>query len=265
MFRKKRGKDEQYNQRSPWAMGRKMSVRSTGWSVVAALGLLAGSLSAGGAVIYTAAWDATDDGWAGRDSVASISFAGGFGDPAGSMLATFAEQGIPAAEVDAFRATASASGGAFTGNYWADLGTFYGWTFRFYAANELPSDLQVRFRGSSGPALIYNALPQLGGIGSWYSITVPGTYSGNWFGGTELVWSNALASVQWVDIQIGRSGTGAEESYYLDGFRHDDDPDPPDPPDPSSVVPEPTPLVLVLAAALMLRLHRKPPGRSNSP
>ncbi|MBP7830408.1 MAG: hypothetical protein KA248_10865 [Kiritimatiellae bacterium] len=216
--------------------------------------LLAGGVSPEGAVIYTAAWDATDDGWVGRDSVAGISFAGGFGDPAGSMLATFAEQGIPAAEVDAFRATASASGGAFTGDYWADLGEFYGWTFRFYAATELPSDLQVRFRGSSGPALIYNALPQLGGVGSWYTITVPATYSGNWFGGTETAWSNALASVQWVDIQIGRSGSGAEESYYLDGFRHsEDDPDPPDPPDPSNAVPEPTPFVLVLAAALVLR------------
>lgn len=212
-------------------------------------------LTAGGAVLYTEAWDATDAGWYGRSGVASVSHAGGFGNPAGSMVATFAEQGIPAPEVDAFRANSGSSGGAFTGNYWADLGTFYGWTFSFYAMNVMPSDLQIRFQGSSGPTFLYNATAQLGGVGSWYTITVPGTYAGNWFGGTEAAWSNALGGVTFVDIQIARSATGAQESYYLDNFRHNYNPPPPPP---SGMTPEPgTGILILVGAALVFRSLRR--------
>ncbi|MBP7830402.1 MAG: PEP-CTERM sorting domain-containing protein [Kiritimatiellae bacterium] len=209
-----------------------------------------------GAAVYTEDWDADAAGWSGRDGVATVSYAGGFGNPAGSMSVTFAAQGVPAPEVDALRATAASSGGAFTGDYLTDLGGFYGWTFSFYAATYLPSELQIRFAGSSGPTFLYNAWPQVGGVGGWYTINVPGTYAGNWFGGSEAAWNSALGNVSFVDIQIARSATGEEETYSVDNFQARDGGGG-DPGGGGSAIPEPTTGVLMLAALAGRGLMRR--------
>ncbi|NCC93459.1 MAG: hypothetical protein EOM10_09290, partial [Opitutae bacterium] len=103
-----------------------------------------------GVVRYRETWDAAPAGWEDRDAAEmTVSHSAAVGFPAGSLQGTFAAQGgVPMPETDAFRATADASGGAFTGNYFEHYDEFYGWSFDFRAADVFPSTLQVRFSGA---------------------------------------------------------------------------------------------------------------------
>ncbi|HPC20312.1 MAG TPA: C25 family cysteine peptidase [Kiritimatiellia bacterium] len=166
---------------------------------------------------YTEPWEVSLEGWVDRDAgEMEVSFAPAAGHPGGAMAGTFAEQtSAPVPELDAFRATADSSGGAFTGNYFEQYDEFYGWSFDFYAGDVLPSLLQVRFSGA-GYVFFANVLSQVTSVGRWYTLTTPKNYAG-WFGGTAEQWSNALASVEWVEVQVVRNGTG-EQTYLLDNF-----------------------------------------------
>lgn len=176
---------------------------------------LAFAMGAQGATVYTSAFSANDEGWVDRDaSEMAVSHAGGFGNPAGSLRGDFAAQGIPSPESDAFRANSGTASGAFVGDYSAINATAL--KFNFYAADVTPSDLVLRFNGAS-----YTFFRSLGslvtGVGSWYSITVPLTWDASWIGSGAANFATALASVQWVDVQVTRSGTGSQ-TYYMDNF-----------------------------------------------
>lgn len=214
----------------------------------------AGAALVQGAVIYTEAWDATDSGWAGVDGNLVVSWQAS-GNPGGSLLGSYALMEPPGSQPDAFRATSAASGSAYTGDYWTDLGNFYGWTFQFYAADVLPSSLYMRFSDGANTYQA-NLLTQLGGVGSWTTLSTPAlTYGvGGWVGPGGLSGlSNALANVQWVEVRLDRNA-GEAQSYALDNFRHNND-NPPDPPD--SAIPEPGTGVLVLAALVGRRFFRR--------
>jgi len=162
-------------------------------------------------------FDSASAGWVDRDADEMVvAHAAGTGHPAGSLAGTFAVQDVPVPEVDAFRATAASSGGGFAGNYWEYQSAFYGWSFDFLAENELPATLQVRFKGN-GTTFFANVLPQVGAVGQWKTVSTPTTYAGGWFGGTAVQWTNALANVEWVEVQVARNGAAAQV-YRLDNF-----------------------------------------------
>jgi hypothetical protein len=127
---------------------------------------------------------------------------------------------FPVPESGAFFADASASGGRFAGNYYADGYEPESFRFDFLAGETSPSYLWLNWAGQYGGTtrvfrtLWTNLLPR----GVWQSITVPLAYgSGGWSGGSETEFTNALADVQWVEVRVTRNGPG-EQSYYLDNF-----------------------------------------------
>jgi len=190
-----------------------------GWLARLGLALTLGcaGTARGSVTTYAEGFDSTTAGWVDRDTNEMVvAHAAGAGNPAGSLAGTFAEQSLPVPEVDAFRATTDSSGGRLTGNYWEYQSAFYGWSFDFNAEDVQPSTLQVRFRGN-GSTFFANVLPQVGAVGQWKTIATPTTYAGGWFGGTAAQWSNALANVEWVEVQVARNGATAQD-YRLDNF-----------------------------------------------
>lgn len=192
------------------------------------------------ALFYTEEWDGSStEGWTTKDVYLSLSHASDMGSPPGSLQGTFAEQTLPTPETDSFRATESSSGGAFTGDYITDLGgAFWGWRFSFYAANFVPSDLQLRFSDGTN-TFLYNALPQLGGTGAWYTISAPADPQAGWFGPLTQ-WTSTLRNVAFVEVQVTRNGSTQEQSYFLDNFQ-------------TVPIPEPATFGLALLAVGILR------------
>ena len=177
-------------------------------------GLLAGTM-AHAAVLSTDDFLAGNEGWADRDAGVdmTVGWTGvgpGFGNPAGSMQGTFAAQGVPASESDAFRL--SGVGDLWGANSGYSLDSF---TFDFYSDDILPGDLIFRINGSGG-TFIRNIASYATSLDTWQGVTVSLGYSG-WLGGTAAAFSNTLGSVNWIDIQVARSGTGSQ-TYYFDNF-----------------------------------------------
>ena len=178
--------------------------------------LLGTAMAASAASLYTEDFDPNNNGWVGRDSVATVNNNGGVGNPAGSAQMNFALQGSPTPQTDAFYADGTASGGAFTGDYFTDVPTFTSWVFDFYADDVLPSDLLVRF-GDGVNTFFRSVSSQVTSIDNWHQVTVSLSYAG-WFGGTITDFNNALAAVSFVDVQVTRNGTGSQ-NYFLDNFQ----------------------------------------------
>ena len=189
-----------------------------GKSVYGAAGVLfvGAVLAASAASLYTEDFDPNNNGWVGRDSVATVNNNGGVGNPAASAQMNFALQGSPTPQTDAFYADGTASGGAFTGDYFTDVPTFTSWVFDFYADDVLPSDLLVRF-GDGVNTFFRSVSSQVTSIDNWHQVTVSLSYAG-WFGGTITDFNNALAAVSFVDVQVTRNGTGSQ-NYFLDNFQ----------------------------------------------
>jgi hypothetical protein len=155
------------------------------------------------------------NGWVDRDAgEMTVSHNAGFGNTAGSLQGSFASQGSPSPEIDAFRANTGSSGGNFTGDYWTDVPNFSSWSFDFYSDDILPSDVIVRF--SDGINTFFRNVSVASSLNAWQSVSVSLSYAG-WFGGSASAFSNALAGVTFVDVQVSRSGTGAQ-TYFLDNF-----------------------------------------------
>ncbi|HPC19358.1 MAG: hypothetical protein KBC66_08845 [Kiritimatiellae bacterium] len=190
---------------------------SQGKSRIAVMVLLIGSvIMASGATPYVETWNEDIQGWGDRDAAGlAVQHDSESGIPPGALMGMFSPQEVPMPEADAFHATATSSAGAYIGNYWQMQDGFFGWRFDFYAARVLPSDLVVRF-GGAGNVFFTNVKPQVGGTGTWYAVQTPATYEG-WFGGTEIQWSNALANVEFVEVQLTRNTT-QEQIYYIDNF-----------------------------------------------
>ena len=177
-------------------------------------GLLAGTM-AHAAVLSTDDFLTGNEGWADRDAgvdmtVVWTGVGPGFGNPAGSMQGSFAAQGVPASESDAFRL--SGVGDLWGANPGYSLDSF---TFDFYSDDILPGDLIFRINGSGG-TFIRNIASYATSLDTWQGVTVSLGYSG-WLGGTAAAFSNTLGSVNWIDIQVSRNGTGVQ-TYYFDNF-----------------------------------------------
>jgi len=178
--------------------------------------ILGVGLSVNAAVLELEQFDTDAAGWGDRDGAEmAVSYNGGFGNAAGSMQGTFADQGdAPVPETDAFRLTS----GPFMGDL--TLGSTYDPTafiFDFYSAHVLPSDLIIRI--GDGVNTFFRGLTSLvPGVGGWGSVSASLSFAG-WFGGSQAQFDAVLESVSFIELQITRSGAG-EQTYYFDNFSY---------------------------------------------
>jgi hypothetical protein len=225
------------------------------WVVAAIAGL---ALQAQGAILLTDTFDSDDENWGDRDAgEMTVTYTGGFGNPAGSMQGTFAAQGSPLAETDAFRLTSGLGDLTQGGTY--DLTAF---AFDFYALNVLPSDLIFRF--GDGVSTFFRGVT-LNAVESWQTFSLSLASVSGWFGGDQTAFDNALSSVTFVEIQLSRSGIGSQ-TYYLDNFELTGElaggggggggP---------SAIPEPNTISLLLLVVAMLLALRRYRGFSTLP
>ena len=217
-------------------------------------GLVLGMLFVGaavcpGAILYLEDFDPDNNGWVDRDAgEMTVSHDAGNLWMVGAFGATFLPQ------TDAFRI---ASGTDFLGDYITPGLTQL--RFDFYAVNVLPSDLFIRIiDGANIFSFQFNPLT----VGSWETFTVNLAWSYGWLGPSEAAFNAALASVDMIDIQVSRSGSGAQ-SYYLDNVQTLDT-DIGDPGGPDSAIPEPTTISLfMVVGALMMYARRRSIGNRS--
>lgn len=204
--------------------------------------LLAGAAVCPGAMLYLEDFDPDAGGWVDRDAgdMTVSHNAGNY------MVGAFGATFLP--QADAFRI---ASGSNFLGDYVTPGLTQL--RFDFYAVNVLPSDLFIRIiDGANIFSFQFNPI----NVGSWETFTVDLAWSYGWLGLSEAAFNTALTSVDMIDIQVSRSGTGAQ-SYYLDNVQTLDT-DIGDPGAPDSAIPEPTTVSLfMVVGALMVFARRR--------
>lgn len=179
-------------------------------AAVAAGGCLLWLISAQAAEYFThkEKWPSSTSGWLDRDAgKMAVSWANiGSG---GALNGAFAAQGLGFPESDAFRATNTSSSGKFVGDYRAGgLVPLY-LRFGFIAQDVLPSAVQCRLRGA-GVTFFWFVTNNISALGTWYLISVPLDTTNGWVGGTETEFSNTLSSVDWVEVQVTRNGTSAQ-------------------------------------------------------
>jgi hypothetical protein len=184
-----------------------------------------------------------------RDSEMTVSHS------AGTMLGEFAAQDVPFFESDAFRVDDN----PWIGDYGTLYPSFTQFSFDFLSVNVLPSTFILRISDGT-TTFIRNLLPQVGSVGVWSTgIAVPLMYDASWLGGSSAQFDAALASVSFIDIQIGRAGADLQQ-YQIDNFALLDDPiDPGGGGGPGSAVPEPNAVSFLAVAALLLYAMRRSP------
>lgn len=233
---------------------------SNHWKLPVVLALLLGaSVPARAVVLSSETFDSGSNGWVDRDPLEmTVNYSSGFGNSAGSLHGAFGSQGSPSFESDAFRATTASSGGAFSGNLYVSYTNVSNLAFNFLAEDILPSTFIVRI-GNGVNTFIYNVNPQLYALATWTTVNVSLAYSAGWLGGSAALFSNVFNNVTFMDVQVGRNGTGAQD-YYLDNFTLlggtlEN----------LVLVPEPGSMGLFLVGmAALLRMRRRIPGRPTN-
>lgn len=213
--------------------------------------------AARGAVLFTETFDSSNSGWVDRDSGEMIvSHSASMGQVPGSLQGSFGASLF--ADTDAFRASGVSSSGNFSGDY-QSLGASLAFRFDFLAQDVVPSALQLRFNG--GGSTLFKGIT-VGSVGSWVTYQVALDYSAGWFGGSGLAFTNALASVNWVDVQVTMNGTSSQ-SYFLDNFQLMNTGGGGGNGGGNSAVPEPASLVYVVVASVLARVIRRTPSDSR--
>jgi hypothetical protein len=198
------------------------------------------------AVLYVEDFDPNIAGWTGRDGEMTVSHDAVNYWVAGSFAASFLPQD------DAFRID---TGTDFLGNYTSGSANhpLTQISFDFYAANVLPSDLFMRIIDGVN-TFSYQFTPLNGALMNWKTFTVNLDWSYGWSGLSEAAFNAALTSVDKLEIQIARRGTGAQ-TFYLDNVRtlNTDIGGG----EPGDAVPEPSIFGLILIAAFLIGALRR--------
>jgi len=163
--------------------------------------LLVLSTSASAAILHLEEFN-SDVGVYSRDSIMTVGY------DAGNdwMTGSFALQGFPIPQTDAFVVDSA----EFTGSY-AGLTQL---RFQMYAVNVLPSDLFIRIiDGANVFSYQFNPINSMDG--NWGTFTVDLAWSFGWSGLSEAAFNTALTSVDQIEIQLSRN-TGSFQEYYLD-------------------------------------------------
>lgn len=162
-------------------------------------------------ILFTHEFESDAQGWGDRDAgEMDVSYADGFGNTAGSMRGDFDED-VFDPETDAWRLSAIPNGSDLTQSGTYDLTSF---TFQFYAANVVPSDLSIRFGNNDHTFFRGFTVTQ---DDYWYTFTAPLTSANGWFGGTQAAFDSVLLNTTFIEIQVTRGSYDAE-TYYFDNF-----------------------------------------------
>lgn len=231
-------------------------MRTSGHLAAVALGLLLECWSlapASAAVFVLESFDDDDAGWFSRDGDLVVNWGGGVGNAPGSIHGLFSYQDAPSPQLDAFRIDHTALRGPWVGDYNTLYPAFTTFTFDFMAADIAPSSFIIQMSDGLN-TFIRNLLPQVSGVGGFVGITVPLSFDAGWLGGTATEFSSMLGNVTFIDLQLARNTTAAQ-NYYIDNFALNDDELPPDP---STVsVPEPSTLQFVTLSLILVVACRK--------
>lgn len=222
------------------------------FSTILLLGLFHFHRAQGAALVWES-FDSDPD-WYARDGELTVSWSSGVGNAPGSLHGYYDAQDVPSPEIDAFRVDYSVAGGPWVGDYHTLYPTFTAFTFDFMAQNVLPSSFVIQI-GDGATTFIRNLLPQVMSIGSFGLITVPLVYDAGWLGGSASQFYDVLGSVAFIDLQLGRNTTAAQ-NYYVDNFSLNDDELSPPPPS-SAGVPEPAAVHMVIIAMTILFATRR--------
>lgn len=167
--------------------------------------MLAGVGPAFSAMLYLEDFDDGANGWTDRDAgEMTVSHDAGNEWMDGSYGASFLPQ------TDAFSGTGSNFTGDYSGNGLTQI------SFQLYSDDVLPSDLF--FRIIDGANIFSYQFSSINNLNSWQTFTVDLQWSFGWSGTSEAAFNSALTSVDSLEIQLTRNGTGAQ-SYYLDNIQ----------------------------------------------
>lgn len=215
-------------------------------------GLLAASVMASRAsVVYIEDFEGGANGWGDRDSgEMGVTYQSSVGSPAsGAMQGAYNSQGFPIPQTDAFSIT---SGANFVGDYTSYGNGLTQISFDLYAEDIIPSDVFIRLVDGSN-VFTYQLSLALMGVDTWTTFTVNLGWAYGWNGASEAAFNSALTSVDALEIELTRSGSGSQ-LYYLDNIQTlDDDLPPPS----SSAVPEPGEGLLFFGVMVMLGIKRR--------
>jgi hypothetical protein len=207
--------------------------------VVGLIPLILG-MSTPAAILHLEEFDA-DIGVVNREGIMAVAHDGGND----WMTGSFSAQGFAFPQTDAFVINV----GNFTGSY-AGLTQI---RFQMFAVNVLPSDMFIRIIDGVN-IFSYQFNPIAGMYNNWQTFTVDLAWSYGWSGISEAAFNTALNNVDQIEVQLSRSGGGAQ-AYRLDNFETLDTPlggggGP-------SAVPEPNTISLIfLIAAFMISIRR---------
>lgn len=204
--------------------------------------LMIGPDWARGAILYLEDFAIDESGWVERDSgEMTVSHNAGGG---GRLQGSFGTSFLPMS--DAFRI---ATGSNFLGDY--TTGTIdhplTQISFDLVAVNTLPADLFIRIIDGAN-TFTYQFNP----INMTDTYVVNLAWSFGWNGLSEAAFNAALMSVDAVEIQLARSGSGAQ-TYYLDNVQTLNN----DIGGGESVIPEPTTVsMFILAMGFFVGIRR---------
>ncbi len=165
--------------------------------------LLCGWMSANAAILTTEDFTTDPGNVTDRDGNMTVAHNG-----SGYMTGTFASQAFPSPETDAFNITIPDFMGDYSGNGLTQI------AFDFFAVNVVPSDLFIRLIDGSNVFSYQFTTLALGAN----SFTVDLVYSFGWTGLNSGAFATALTSIDAIEIEMTRSGTGAQE-YRLDNLQ----------------------------------------------
>ena len=195
--------------------------RNRAWILTVACCLL--SVAVQGIMVYRESWDSSACGWSNRFSGPMVMhFSSTNSADNGCLAGVLGDLDYPKPQFDVFRAGSESSGGLFVGDYLATDGQIpYSLSFDFVPCDVLPSSFIFRCCGSkSGVTNTFftSLADQLTSSGMWHRITVSLQYNSNtWIGGSAADFSNLLSNVEWIEVQVGRSGT-IPQTYVMDHF-----------------------------------------------